>query len=46
MTFKTTIYDGHTLEDVLIQTKRLIGKAPENAWVEEVIKEDNWLAKQ
>ena len=34
MTFKTNVYDGHTLEDVLTQTKRLIGKAPKNAWVD------------
>jgi IS5 family transposase len=31
MTFKTNFYDGHTLEDVLIQTKELTGKSPLNA---------------
>jgi len=34
MTFKTNVYDTHTLEDVLAQTKRLTGKSPENAWVD------------
>lgn len=34
MTFKTNVYDGHTLQDVLIQTERLTGKAPKNAWVD------------
>jgi IS5 family transposase len=34
MTFKTNIYDGHTLEDVLTQTKELTGKSPLNAWVD------------
>lgn len=34
MTFKTNVYDGHTLEDVLIQTKELTGKEPLNAWVD------------
>lgn len=34
MTFKTNVYDAHTLEDVLAQTKRLTGKYPENAWVD------------
>jgi IS5 family transposase len=34
MTFKTNVYDGHTLEDVLIQTKKLTGKSPINAWVD------------
>lgn len=34
MTFKTNVYDGHTLEDVLIQTEKLTGKAPKNAWVD------------
>lgn len=34
MTFKTNLYDGHTLEDVLKQTKKLTGKAPKNAWVD------------
>lgn len=34
MTFKTNVYDGHTLEDVLIQTKELTGKSPLNAWVD------------
>lgn len=34
MTFKTNVYDGHTLEDVLIQTKKLTGKPPINAWVD------------
>lgn len=34
VTFKTNVYDGHTLEDVLIQTKILTGKSPINVWVE------------
>ena len=34
MTFKTNVYDGHTLEDVLMQTEKLTGKAPKNAWVD------------
>ena len=34
MTFKTNLYDGHTLGDVLNQTERLTGKAPRNAWVD------------
>ena len=34
LTFKTNVYDGHTLEDVLIQTEKLTGKAPKNAWVD------------
>lgn len=34
MTFKTNVYDGHTLEDVLNQTKELTGKSPANAWVD------------
>jgi len=34
MTFKTNVYDGHTLGDVLIQTEKLTGKAPKNAWVD------------
>ena len=33
-TFKTNVYDGHTLEDVLTQTKILTGKPPVNAWVD------------
>lgn len=34
MTFQTNIYDAHTLEDVLNQTKKLTGKSPVNAWVD------------
>lgn len=34
MTFETNVYDGHTLEDVLDQTKKLTGKSPVNAWVD------------
>jgi transposase, IS5 family len=34
MTFQTNIYDGHTLSDVLSQTKCLTGKSPVNAWVD------------
>lgn len=34
MTFQTNVYDGHTLEEVLIQTKGLTGKSPVNAWVD------------
>lgn len=34
MTFKTNVYDGHTLEEVLTQTKKLTGKSPLNAWVD------------
>ncbi len=34
MTFKTNMYDGHTLEDVLFQTKKLTGKFPKNVWVD------------
>ena len=34
MTFKTNVYDGHTLEGVLNQTKELTGKPPINAWVD------------
>lgn len=34
MTFKTNVYNGHTLEDVLIQTKELTGKSPLNVWVD------------
>ncbi len=34
MTFKTNIYDGHTLEEVLQQTKQLTGKIPKTATVD------------
>lgn len=34
MTFKTNVYDGHTLETVLNQTKDLIGKSPKTASVD------------
>jgi len=34
MTFKTNPYDGHTLEEVLNQTKQLTGKAPQTATVD------------
>jgi len=34
MTFKTNLYDGHTLEEVLAQTETLTGKAPRTATVD------------
>lgn len=34
MTFETNVYDGHTLEEVLVQTKELTGESPLNAWVD------------
>ena len=34
MTFKTNVYDGHTLEDVLEQTKDLTGRTPRTATVD------------
>lgn len=34
MTFTTNVYDGHTLEDVLEQTKNLIGRMPKTATVD------------
>ena len=34
MTFKTNVYDGHTLEDVLAQTYSLTGKEPKTASVD------------
>src|SRR5690606_18303967 len=34
MTFGTNVYDGHTLEDVLGQTKELTGRAPRTATVD------------
>lgn len=34
MTFQTNVYDGHTLDQVLNQTKTLTGKFPKNAWVD------------
>lgn len=34
MTFKTNVYDGHTLEDVLAQTYALTGKTPKTATVD------------
>ena len=34
MTFKTNVYDGHTLEDVLRQTSDLTGKTPKTATVD------------
>ena len=34
MTFISNVYDGHTLEDVLEQTKSLTGKAPKTATVD------------
>jgi IS5 family transposase len=33
MTFKANVYDGHTLEDMLIQTKEHTGKSLVNVWV-------------
>ena len=34
MTFKTNVYDGHTLEEVLEQTTELTGKIPKTATVD------------
>jgi len=34
ITFKTNLYDGHTLEQVLQQTQKLTGKAPKTATVD------------
>lgn len=34
MTFKTNVYDGHTLQDVLAQTEELTGKIPKTATVD------------
>ncbi len=34
MTFKTNVYDGHTLEDVLEQTRDLTGRTPRTATVD------------
>ena len=34
MTFKTNKYDGHTLEEVLNQSSRLVGKSPKTATVD------------
>jgi len=34
MTFKTNVYDGHTLEDVLVQAQSLTGKTPKTATVD------------
>lgn len=34
MTFKTNVYDGHTLEEVLEQTTDLTGRAPKTATVD------------
>ncbi len=34
MTFRTNVYDGHTLEDVLAQTQGLTGKTPKTATVD------------
>jgi len=34
ITFKTNVYDGHTLEEVLEQTESLTGQAPETATVD------------
>ncbi|MDT0648499.1 transposase, partial [Zunongwangia sp. F260] len=31
MTFKTNVYDGHTLEEVLEQTTKLTGRTPKTA---------------
>ena len=33
-TFRTNVYDGHTLEDVLAQTRELTGKTPRTASVD------------
>lgn len=34
LTFKTNVYDGHTLEEVLNQTEELTGKTPKTATVD------------
>ena len=34
MTFKTNVYDGHTLADVLDQVEQLTGKRPKTATVD------------
>ena len=34
ITFKTNVYDGHTLEEVLKQTEQLTGKTPKTATVD------------
>lgn len=34
MTFATNVYDGHTLNDVLNQTEKLVGKSPNTATVD------------
>ncbi len=34
ITFKTNLYDGHTLEEVLQQTQKLTGKTPKTATVD------------
>lgn len=34
MTFKTNVYDGHTLPDVMCQTEKLTGKTPKTATVD------------
>ena len=44
MTFATNVYDGHTLEDVLEQTKNLTGKTPKTATVDKGYKGKQMVA--
>jgi len=44
MTFTTNVYDGHTLEDVLEQTKSLTGKVPKTATVDRGYKGKQMIA--
>jgi len=45
MTFKTNVYDGHTLEAVLKQTKELTGKTPKTASVDRGYKGKKMVGK-
>lgn len=45
MTFKTNKYDGHTLPEVLNQTKLLTGKEPETGWVDRGYKGKGMVGK-
>ena len=44
MTFTSNLYDGHTLEDVLEQTKNLTGKTPKTATVDRGYKGKQMIA--
>ena len=44
MTFTSNVYDGHTLEDVLEQTKDLTGKTPKTATVDRGYKGKQMIA--